>query len=337
MKTRSSSIKPGPLALLLVCCSLLSYAQQNSNCSDWHIDFDASSAEAIILDPEAIVADFGKFWESDEAYKNVQWWHELRHQPADLERYKSRISNHCNRPVEIRNQHPALLLTRQLLIEGEEFKAKAIPHVCSFLPKRDMVLTSHIYFTAAVSQSGFAISDKEDYLVISVTDPYWEGSKTTIQNAMVHELFHTGYNQSLNHWRDADFPSETARNLLTKLHSEGLATYVAYQAASIFPAPAEKDFRLLNDISEVKSRLRKLNRLFRIAQSLSSDQLRGESWKVGVEQRGYYVVGAFMAKTIDEKGGRDLLIETLTKGSGFFIQSYNRLTDNRLRVFDFSK
>jgi len=323
--------------LIYIDSNLTGYAQIKSNCHKWVVEFDASSIEAIILKPEEILADMDKFWDTNEAYKQVKWWHELRHQPINNETYRSRIMYYCDIVPELRTDNPSLLLTKRLMQAEEDFKFKAIPHVCSFLPDRDMKLISHIYFTAAISTSAFAISSEEDYLVISITDPYWEGSFTTIQNAMVHEMFHTGYNQNLDLWRDAEFPSEISRSLLTKLHTEGMATYTAYRATSIFPAPAEKDFPLIEDLTEVKNRLIKLNKLFRKSEMLRPEQLQQESWEIGVEQRAFYVMGAFMAKTIDENAGREVLIESLEKGSLFFLQTYNELVEKSMKLYDFQK
>ena len=199
-----------------------------------------------------------------------------------------------------------------------------------------MKLISNVYFTAGVATTGFMISDEEDYIVISVSDPYWEGSFTAIQNALVHELFHTGYNQNLDLWREAEFPGEIARYLLTKVHTEGIATYAAYTAVTIFPAPADKDYPMIDDMSEVKKRFKSLNKLFKKAESLSQNQLQQESWEIGVEQRGFYVVGAFMAKTIDEIRGRETLVESLKKGSLFFVKTYNEIAEKDKKLFDFS-
>jgi hypothetical protein len=55
------------------------------------------------------------------------------------------------------------------------------------------------------------------------------------------------------------------------------------------------------------------------------DDLRRLAWRVGVTRRGYYIVGAMMAKTIDAELGRDELIRTLAVGPVSFVQLYNSL------------
>jgi hypothetical protein len=41
--------------------------------------------------------------------------------------------------------------------------------------------------------------------------------------------------------------------------------------------------------------------------------------------RGYYVVGAHMARTIEAKQGRDVLIGTIAQGPVAFLRTYNAL------------
>jgi hypothetical protein len=42
-----------------------------------------------------------------------------------------------------------------------------------------------------------------------------------------------------------------------------------------------------------------------------------------------------MAKTIDEKLGRDALVAAIPKGPRSFLHTYNSLVDEKLRVLDF--
>lgn len=48
-------------------------------------------------------------------------------------------------------------------------------------------------------------------------------------------------------------------------------------------------------------------------------------WRKGVQERAFYVVGAYMSKKIEEEKGRGALIETIGKGARYFIDTYNDL------------
>jgi tetratricopeptide (TPR) repeat protein len=80
-----------------------------------------------------------------------------------------------------------------------------------------------------------------------------------------------------------------------------------------------------------------VNDLFSKAEHMHADSLRKKSWDVGVMQRGYYVAGAHMSRTIDEQLGRDALIETITTGPLCFVDTYNGLVDETMKVFAFGK
>ena len=55
-------------------------------------------------------------------------------------------------------------------------------------------------------------------------------------------------------------------------------------------------------------------------------------WGKGVQERGFYVVGAYMSKKIEEEKGRGALIETIGKGARHFIQTYNDLSTNDFKI-----
>ena len=60
--------------------------------------------------------------------------------------------------------------------------------------------------------------------------------------------------------------------------------------------------------------------------------LRRLAWRVDVTRRGYYIVGAMMAMTIDAELGRDELIRTLAVGPVSFVQLYNSLVSDDRKV-----
>jgi hypothetical protein len=89
------------------------------------------------------------------------------------------------------------------------------------------------------------------------------------------------------------------------------------------PAPRE-DYRLLRDSAEV-GRFAKFHELRReIAESAVGDSTRLQRLvaSAGIVHRVYYVIGAFMARRIEEVGGRAALLETVTLGPRAFFAAY---------------
>jgi len=299
---------------------------------NWNVKLDISSVESIVKNPERILKNTDAFWENNNTLRVVRMWHNVRRQPINYDEWERELGAVALIPPEKRQNNAVLLLAQKIAGNQDAFFGNAIEHINNFLPKHDLRHTSTVYLTANINVSGFAVSSVEDHVVINISDPYWQGDYTSILNAIVHELFHTGYNTNQVFRTEVDITNSAYHNLLTGLHNEGMATYVAYTAQAMFPAPAERDFKLLERLSEVRKRLKMLNSLFGRAESLSPEELRRESWKTGVEERAYYVVGGYMAKTIDKKIGRDELVETIRTGPRRFIDTYNSLVEERMEV-----
>ena len=68
---------------------------------------------------------------------------------------------------------------------------------------------------------------------------------------------------------------------------------------------------------------------------MPQDSLQTTAWNICVEERAYYIVGACMAKQIDEKLGRKALVGTIAEGPIYFIDLYNSLVGNDEKVFTF--
>jgi hypothetical protein len=122
------------------------------------------------------------------------------------------------------------------------------------------------------------------------------------------------------------------------LQNEGMATYVGYKGLKEFPRcrtdMLKDDYKLFENPEEINALLNKMNKLFKNALTLGGKELKDTLWQVGSIDRAYYVVGCFMARTIDEKLGRNALVETISSGPKSFLRTYNSLVEGKLRVFD---
>lgn len=209
----------------------------------------------------------------------------------------------------------------------KEFLEKALPFLCSYLPE-GVNLNVTVHFTAYIPSRAFAHED----IVINVNADYWKGNVENILNALIHEIFHAGYSYCRDLRTEERLKDERLYSRLDNLQSEGICTYVGCRALSAFPSPDEKDYRLLDSISEVKKSLKDVNDVFSKIDNLSEEELQKLVWKKCVMDRGYYVVGANMCRVIEEKKGRKRLIDSLTEGLVSFLKLYNSLVKREMRL-----
>jgi hypothetical protein len=112
-------------------------------------------------------------------------------------------------------------------------------------------------------------------------------------------------------------------NIEWQIQNEGMATYVAYRAR---PNTLKmQDYELLDNPSEVKLRfqlIRELLQLARRSTEADAPTIAKRSWADGTDRRGYYVVGGFMSRRIDEVRGRASLVATIKEGPKAFLNAY---------------
>jgi tetratricopeptide (TPR) repeat protein len=336
---------------------------KSRDCQRSEVTFDGSAVRAICLTPEEVLRDMDAFWDQNDTFRLVRLWHRYRDMPYSIEAWKRRISEFTDIPPGERNEQPTFALYRRLMSRRDEFHRLAVPHVCSFLPHQGIDFNTIVHFAIGTDFSGFAA---DNFIVISISDPHWASDDSAILNSIVHEVFHIGYGWSSHLRTESPLSDRFLGDLVQRLHNEGMATYVAYKATPIFQASSEPDFSKLEDDAEVLASLDRLGELFRQAElqrtaecaeaqdpfgpawmpewfarllgyeiRMSLEELRHELWRVGVEQRAYYVGGAYMAKTIDERLGRDALIATIVVGPRSFVRTYNSLVDERRRIHEF--
>jgi tetratricopeptide (TPR) repeat protein len=304
----------------------------NSACSHSDVRFDNSSVTAIVLHPDKVAQEPDAFWNTDRAYQLVASWHHYNNVPIPRSEWDNTISAFTKIPLARRKQSPPMRAAKGLMKEHTAFMQDALPHICSFLPGDRTDLDTTIYLTTETVPRAIQVGG---YIVIDVANNYWQGSKSTILNTIVHEVFHVGYGSNECLRTEIELDDGKLNSLLGNLHNEGMATYVGYTARSLFPSPADQDYPLLERPSAVQRLVKRLNRLFESAESLSAERLKKKAWRLGVEQRAYYIVGAHMARTIDEKKGRQALVGTVVTGPRSFVSTYNSVADEGLRVFEF--
>jgi predicted transcriptional regulator YdeE len=298
------------------------------SCLQSKIQFDDSSIEKIILHPEDVLANPNSFWESDSAYRLVKLWHQRISFPIPMEHWKGWLQGFKNQSIGERVKNTQLVAAKSMIKKEEEFNEKAIPYICSFLPKNCPAISTTIYFTTAIMASGFQSGNS---IVIY-------GANADKDNLIIHEMFHQGFNKCKPKRIESSFQDSVIYQIYNDLQNEGMATYVGYKALKEFPHcrtdMLKDDYKLFENHKELSALLSTINDLFKKALTLGEKELKDTLWQVGSTDRAYYVVGCSMSKTIDEKLGRDALVETISKGPHSFLRTYNSLVDGKLRVFD---
>jgi hypothetical protein len=297
-----------------------------NGCLRSKISFDTWSLERIVDDPLWVLGNEESFWGEKAQRYTLDWVKQVNYE-FSFEDWRQRMREWAEAPLEERRDHAYIRIANRITEGKEVFLERALPHLCSYLPE-GVDLSIGVYFTAFIPPRAFSMGE----IVFNVAATYWCGNADNILNSLVHEIFHVGY----SHCRD-DRTEETPHkgvlyDMLDNLQSEGVCTYVAYEVLPIFPAPDEKDYELLEDASEVRRLLGDLNSVLTKAGRLPDEEAQKLAWEKCVIGRAYYVVGAHMCRTIEEHMGRDALIETLTTGPAYFVELYNSLVGDEMKV-----
>ena len=298
-------------------------------CLQSKIQFDDSSIKMLVLHPEEVFAKPDSFWASDSAYQLVKIWHHNISYPVPMEQWKGWMQALINTPIEERAKNTQLVASESMIQKAEEFNKKAFPYLCSFLPKDCPSINTTVYFTTAIMASGFQMGKS---IVLY-------GANADKDNMLIHELFHQGFDSFRKNIPVGNSHQDSLINqIYGGLQNEGMATYVGYKALKEFPRcrtdMLKDDYQMFENDEDVKALRNKMNELFKKAFTLGEKELKDALWQVGSIDRAYYVVGCFMARTIDEKLGRNALVETISSGPKSFLRTYNSLVDRKLCVFD---
>lgn len=307
----------------------------------WDILIDTASIERILLDPETILKDPDNFWRSDPAYRLADNWHRntgISKSTKDYDKQWLRfLEERAAVPRGERKNHSAFKFLDILKGKMEAFYATALPHIRRFLPDNGLAFRTNVFLTTKTLPFAFMTSGN---IVIDVLSPRFHQDADQIFNILTHETFHIGYGYNRYLRREPALEDDFVYNtLLDSLQNEGMAVYMAFRAQSFFPANNESDYQLLKNAAEVRKRIGGVNQIFELAErkTLSEEALRKEAWELGVNQRGYYIAGAEMARVIDEKLGRDVLVRTVSEGPLSFIDRYNEVAEGGLAVHGFHR
>lgn len=303
--------------------------------NDLYVDvkYNLESLEKLLMQTETVLANVPAFLQEDEAYQFALPFYPLSGRSFPEEQWKTALKRYVENEIE---KKKCEFLFANLKHELTTFEEKVIPIWTSFLPEREYTsIKSKVYFTAFQAFDAINIHDN---IVINALHPKFHGSTDYLLNVLTHELFHSGYG-SCSPYRQERLPEEKLYYLLETLHNEGLTTYVAMQAGEQYPASKIREYAVLKDEDQIKKMRLNLNAFFSEIDSMTTDQVKKKAWFLGVQLRGFYVVGADMSRKIEIEKGREILAETVAKGPIHFYELYNSLAkeEEKLHPFDLLK
>jgi hypothetical protein len=298
-----------------------------ASCADSRIVYDTSTLEKIVRPPERVLENEEGFWQNEKAQIYTTAWADNVGFAISREKWRRQIAAFADLTEDQRARSPLVRTTDSIVEHRDAFLARAIPHVCSYLPT-DVNLDIPVHFTAFIPPRSMVTGG----IVVNVAASYWNDNPDNILNNLVHEIFHVGYSHLRNARSEMPVANEVLHEILDTLQNEGVATWVGYEADSIFTAPDEIDYRTLEDPAKVTGLLRDVNAILGAVDTTHERELRKMSWDKGVTDRAYYIVGAQMARVIQVERGRKALIQTIVDGPVAFATLYNTLVEGDRQV-----
>jgi hypothetical protein len=60
--------------------------------------------------------------------------------------------------------------------------------------------------------------------------------------------------------------------------------------------------------------------------------MRDKIIQIGISERVFYVIGALMAQTIEERMGKSAIVESVSKGPMEFLETYNSIASSDKKI-----
>lgn len=291
------------------------------NCiDDARVEFDISSVEKVFRTPKTVLQDVDAFWREETAYEMAVGWSPPGY-PVHIGGFREKVEELAKQPLEEREQNPYFRFAKTLTDSITRIRSDGLSHICSYLP-RESKMVSTIYLACFI----FLGKDEPQFVpsafiyggssCLNVTSDQWGFNENRALNEIIHELYHNGYetHQIQCPLKDEMSTRQLLAHILWQLHNEGMATYVAYKAQHLFPKDNDEDYAMLENPSEVSRLLGNVKKLIRDASTELPTDVKEGVIQVGISERAFYVAGAHMASIIEDKAGKNALIESVTKG-----------------------
>lgn len=301
---------------------------QSPFCLGTEVVFNTSAIDAVYSHPEEILCNVDSFWTANGAYQLAVQYSRNNRINLDREEWTDRVMAVAALNENERALQPAVITSREILGLSTTLREKGFPHISSFLPPSAPPMKVPVYLISDIQPAAFAYPGG---ILINVNSPRFNSDASVIMNILVHEIYHGGYANTIVYRSDYELQNEALDFVLDFLLNEGMATYVSYAARHIFPNDFVPDYPKMESKEEVKVSLKKVDLLFRQAETLTIDSLRRVAWQTGVVERAFYIAGGYMAGLIDETLGREELVKAMSAGPISFLSLYNSVADETMR------
>ena len=322
---------------LLLMVTLLCWSGNIMASGDDHYDLgitlnlDFTSFETMYHHPEVVLADPDSFIANNKAWQLIMGWHKNNRVPEKRELFLAGLTKLAAMTPAERKKLPEYKIYLEIKSKAAEFPQIALKHVKSFLPPNSEIKgkKSVIYFTAFSVPYSMMTNGN---MVIDLSRERWnDGGANSILNMSVHEFFHVGYGYNRYFRQEDGFADSLQNRIVDALQNEGIATLVSYNIRNIYPATHE-DYLMFENEESLINKFKMLQNIFDNGTVLSDEGLFKLAWNDGVVKRAYYVSGLYMANTIDKRLGRKALVQTIKEGPISFIDTYNRVADENLKI-----
>jgi hypothetical protein len=93
---------------------------------------------------------------------------------------------------------------------------------------------------------------------------------------------------------------------------------------------------LVDQETIVRWYINEMNDLFAIGREKLTSKAYQDVYRditsLGYHRKGFYIVGAYMAQTIENELGREVLVQTISDGYESFAETYNAVTDENMKI-----
>jgi hypothetical protein len=311
-------------------------------CARNNIHFDTASLERIYLDPESILIDPEQFLKEDPAYLLLAEHRARVFDPFPFETWLKDIGKLASQPEAKRKQQVPFRLYDLIMVYQGSFCQEIVLSVLPYLPEgTDTEVT--IYLTALEGSAPAYTHDRK--IVFSLSHPLLANTAiiheptglSAFFNLALHELFHICFYDHFDPPSlEEHMKNEVVIDMLIVLQNEGIATYISHELEPVYPSPFEWSLYIIDLEPTVRWYIKGMNELFEIAQTKPTGDAYNDIYRriasLGYRRNGLYIVGAYMAMTIEDELGRDALVQTVSDGYYAFVDTYNGVANKGMNI-----
>jgi hypothetical protein len=195
-----------------------------------------------------------------------------------------------------------------------------------YLPK-DYRQNATIYFVIG-GYNGIAFDNK---ICVNIDNKQFRKNYNEIKLYIAHELFHIGFEKY--HQLPKIFQAKTVKDLkdivLSMTENEGLATLTPYHKRIDMNEISDNDYRVLLDSLQLIKKVNQFNSVLKYLDDNIDKEITNEILFDVLGQcsgdRLFYVVGCYMGLRIEEKYGKEKIIELIKKAPEEYFEVFRQL------------